>query len=236
MRVEFRLFGWVHLAILAAVPLVAGLAARYTRRHPRRARAVRLILGTVMAANVAAWYLHEIATGAVRFPGSLPLQLCDFATWFGIAAVFTLRPALFELAYYTGIAGSGMALLTPDLWAPLCAYPSIEFFVEHGLTVTAALYLVWSRQARPRPGSAWRTWILLHGYAAAIGTFNAVFHTNYFYICRKPEQFSVLNWFGPWPWYILAGDALALALLWLLGLPFKPRGSAAPRSSRSPAP
>jgi hypothetical integral membrane protein (TIGR02206 family) len=234
--IEFRLFGPIHLAILAAVAATAGFLALQVRRKPHTARPIRLGLAALLTVNIATWYTHQTVTGGFRFPTEMPLQLCDIATWLGIAAAFTLNPLAYDLAYYAALAGSGMALLTPDVWAPLCTYPIIRFFIEHGLLVATILFLAWSGQARPRPGSVWRAILAVQVYAVAIGIYNAAFGTNYFYLRNKPERFSILSWFGPWPWYILGGEALALLLFALLWLPFRPRGSAAPRYARSPVP
>ena len=114
-----------------------------------------------------------------------------------------------------------MALLTPNLLEPFPSFLTVQFFVGHGLDVTATLYLVWSRQARPRPGSAGRAMLALNVYAAIAGTFDWIFKTNYMYLRAKPQNASLLDFLGPWPWYIVASEGVALGLFLLLYLPFR---------------
>jgi uncharacterized membrane protein YwaF len=68
----------------------------------------------------------------------------------------------------------------------------------------------------------------LNVYAAAIAAFDTVFRTNYFYLCRKPVNPSLLDYMGPWPLYILTGEAVAVLLFWLVALPFE-RAATRPR-------
>ena len=56
---------------------------------------------------------------------------------------------------------------------------------------------------------------------AAIGTLAS--GGNYMFLRHPPRQDSLLDLMGPWPWYIPAAAALALALFWLLDRPFDGR-------------
>jgi len=221
-----RLFGPVHLAILAAIPALGAALAWLARRSPSTARPARLSFATALVANELAWYGYRLYHEGFRFPEALPLQLCDLTLWLAIAAAFTLRPWTFDLAYHWALGGTTMALLTPDLWEAFPSYPTVYFFLAHGGVVALVLFLVWGRVTRPRPGSFWRAFFVLNIYASAIGAFNLMFHTNYLYLCEKPESASLLTWFGPWPWYILPAEVVGLALFALLGLPFRRRRSA----------
>lgn len=226
MRTDFVLFGPAHLAVLAAVPLAGWLLVRAARRSPAGVRRLRLGFGIVLAVNEAAWYVYRFAVEGNRLPEGLPLQLCDLTLWMAILALAVLNQGCYEIAYYTALGGSGMALLTPDLWAPCWSYPTAYFFLAHGGTMVAVLFLTWSGLFRPRPGSVWRALLAVNLFAAAVGAFNAVFGTNYMYLCRKPAGASALDFLGPWPVYLLGAEALALALFALLWLPFRKTASA----------
>jgi hypothetical integral membrane protein (TIGR02206 family) len=221
MPSNFQLFGPAHLLILAAVPASAALLAGACRRSSAWARRVRFSLGTLLCVNELIWYAYRLYTEGLRIPEGLPLNLCDLTVWFTVVAAFTLHPFAFEVAYFAGLGGSGMALLTPDLWAPFPSYPTTYFFLAHGMVIATILALLWSGSAAPRAGSVWRVFGALNAYAAVIGIFDAVFQTNYMYLARKPEGASVLDYLGPWPVYVIGGETIALVLFWLLWLPWR---------------
>jgi hypothetical integral membrane protein (TIGR02206 family) len=212
--------GWQHGLILAGIPLCAAALAWIARKKPATSRSIRLALGWGILANESMWYWYCLHQGLVHFPYGLPLELCDLTLWLAVASLLTLNSSVFEVAYYWALAGSTMALLTPDLGAALPSYPAIEFFASHGGVVAGILFLVWGGILRPRPGSWRRAFILLNVYAATLGLFNKIFNTNYGYLCLKPAHPSLLDVFGRWPWYLVWSDLLALALFILLWLPF----------------
>ncbi|MBI2441898.1 MAG: TIGR02206 family membrane protein [Lentisphaerae bacterium] len=258
MPTDFQLGSPPHLLILAAIPALAGALAWWARRQsafavrqsavtarrwPATARWIACGLGTIIALNELIWYGHVLRSGLFRFPDALPLDLCDLVLWLTVLALFTRRSWSFELSYYWGLAGTSMAVLTPDLSGAFLSYANLKFFLAHGGVVMAILFLTWSRQARPRSGSLWRAFLLLNGYVLLMALFNALFKTNYLYLCAKPQAVSLLDYCGPWPWYLLAADGLALLLFTLLWLPFRSssrrsgallRREGGPCSSRGP--
>ena len=114
-----------------------------------------------------------------------------------------------------------MALLTPNLNEPFPSFSTVEFFVTHGLTVMSVLYLVWSGQARPRKWSVVRAMIGINVVALIDGPIDYFFRTDYFFLRAKPADPSLLDYLGPWPWYILSTEGVALILFLLLYLPVR---------------
>lgn len=218
---HLHLFGLVHLVILAAVPLFAALLAFVQRRLPPGSRGLRFGVAVLLFACSVMYYGYFAVHGQLTFPDRLPLELCDASLWFIIVAMLTLKPAFFDVAYYWALAGASMSLLTPDLPRSSPAYLSVQYFADHGMIVAGVLYLVWSGLARPRPGSVGRAMVALNIFAAAVGTFDFIYKTDYMFLRAKPPTVSLLTYLGPWPWYILAGEGVAVALFGLLYWPFR---------------
>ena len=214
------MFGRVHLSLLLGIAAAAALLSALCRRGRISGRTVRLALGFGLAGNELMWWVFRYSHEGLHI-WNLPLQLCDLTVWAAVLACLQPVAWIVEFAYLAGMAGAGMALLTPDLWSPWPSYPAIYFFVAHGGIVVAAAVLVFGGAAHPGIRPPWLAFGLLVAYAAAIGGFDAITGTNYMYLCRKPRNASLLDAFGPWPIYLAGGVASALALFWLLWLPMR---------------
>ena len=215
-----RMFGPAHLAILCTVPAIAALLAVAHRKRVQGSQVLRFVLALLLFATTFSYYAYFAATGAQMFPYHVPLELCDASLWLVIASLLSLNPAIFDIAYYWAVAGATQSLFTPNLVKPT-PFLSVQFFVDHGLIVCATLYLIWSGQARPRKGSVARSLFAANIYAIVIGTFDFFFKTDYMFLRTKPPTPSLLDFLGPWPWYIFVCEFVALGLFLLLYLPFR---------------
>ncbi|WP_242395480.1 YwaF family protein [Anaeromyxobacter oryzisoli] len=214
-------FGPLHLAIVACVPLVGWGLAAWGRRRPGAARGIRLALATAIGVNELVFYRYSAARGWLAPPHGLPLDLCDVVLWLTVYTLVKPRAWALDAIYYLGLAGSGMAVLTPDVGEPFPSYPAVKFFLAHGGVVASILFLVWTGALRPRRGSWWRVLLGVNAYAAVVGVVDGLFGTNYMYLRAKPESSTLLDLFGPWPWYLLGAEGIALCLFWLLHLPVR---------------
>lgn len=212
-------FGVVHLAIIVMVPALAGILAIVQRRFIPRSETIRFGLAILLCVTSVAYYANFAMHGSRMFPNHMPLELCDDSLWLVIAALLTLKPAIFDVAYYWALAGASMSLLTPNMSNP-STFIAIQYFADHGLIVAGTLYLVWSGQARPRPGSVARAMVALNIVAIVVGAFDYFFKTDYMFLRAKPPTVSLLDLLGPWPWYILSCELVGTGLFLLLYLPF----------------
>src|SRR4051812_26221542 len=111
MQITFHVFGAEHWAVLAAIPVLAGLLALVQRTVLRGTRLIRWVLAGLLVFSAAAYYGHFAWEGDPMFPGHMPLELCDVSLILTMLVLLRFRAALFDVVYYWALAGATMALL-----------------------------------------------------------------------------------------------------------------------------
>ena len=218
----FELFGTAHLVALGIVLLV-NLALLWVRRNPnpKLCIGIRYGLAIILILNETAWHLWNWATGQWTIQTMLPLHLCSVLVWMSAIMLVTRSYAIYEFAYFLGIGGAIQALLTPD--AGIYGFPHFRFFqiiISHGAIVTGAIYMTIIENFRPYWRSLLKIVVWGNLYMLAVALINWVLGSNYLFIARKPDTASLIDLLGPWPWYILALEAIAMILCFLLYLPY----------------
>jgi hypothetical integral membrane protein (TIGR02206 family) len=215
-------FGPSHLTVIFLTFAVPGLVALALRKWKSPgaewtvcAAWALMLLASRIGALAYAWH------NGVRDPAELlPMQFCDWACAAAFVALLFRNILAFEIAYFWGLAGTLQAVLTPDLDFDWPDPRFVLFFTSHSGLIGASLLLIWGFGFRPRPGAVWRMWLACQVYLAATMLLNVLLHTNYGYLQSKPLNPSLMDDLGPWPWYIVAMEFLALAFFCLYALPF----------------
>ncbi|QJC53094.1 TIGR02206 family membrane protein [Paenibacillus albicereus] len=203
--------------ILAAVLLLLAFRRPLSRRRPAAGRYA--LAGLLAACEVLlnVWYF---SSGVFRPSSTLPFELCSISLYLSVLMLLLRSRLLFQIVYFTAIGGALQALATPVLGYAFPHFRFIEFFAAHGLLLLAALYMVWVEGFRPTLRSVFVAWGALNAIAAVVFLVNRLTGANYMFLARKPPSSSLLDVLGPYPWYILSLEAVALLLFLLLYLPF----------------
>jgi hypothetical integral membrane protein (TIGR02206 family) len=218
----FVLFGAAHWTALGVILLI-NLSLFWVRKSQnRRLRdIVRYTLAGSMAVSRLLLYLWIISTGQWNIQWYLPLHLCSVSLWLSVYMLLTKNYRAFEYTYFLGIGGAIWPLLTPD--AGRYGFPHfypIQFFLSHAGIITASVYMVVVEGYRPYWSSLKRAFIGGNLYLLFVTGVNLLIGSNYMYTLRKPPVATPLDYFGPWPWYLVIAEAIALLLFVLLYAPF----------------
>ncbi len=234
----FILFGPAHLCALLVIALVAvalPLWARRTLGEVARYRVGSLIaFALILQEGLHIWLLAMV--GERGLVSLLPLHLCGLSVVLTAWVLAARSYPAYEVVYFWAWGGALQALATPDLAVGFPNPAFVAFFVGHGLVIVGVLYATLVYRFRPRLVSIVKSMGVLLVAAAVIAPINLWLGTNYLFLSSKPAQTSLMDYLGPWPWYILSLTALALVSSLVYYLPFlvkdlKSRDSAAARSA-----
>lgn len=228
VAIPFRPLGPEHLVTLAVVAAVGlALLAAARRAAPTGARRLRWLLAGALAGAHATETVLALGQGWYR-SDMLPLQLCDLAALLAVYGLLTRDRRAVEPLYFFALSATLPALLATELDVGFPHFRYVIYFVEHGLTVIAALVLVAGLRLRPGPGAWWRAFGQVNALAAVAAVANLGLGTNFFYLREKPAGATPFDWFGPWPFYLVVLELLVLLLFRLLDLALGRAASPAP--------
>ena len=208
------------LAVTATVVITAALVTAAKLRPGPWTRIACIALAVILVGAEVSWLIYNERTSA-DLTSALPFQLCDAAIFIAAAALVLRSQLLVEVTYYWGLAGTIQAVITPDLPQHFPSFPFLQYYVAHGGIVAAALFLVVGLGQWPRRNSVLRVLLITILYALMVGAIDAATGANYMYLRSKPQSASLLDLFGPWPFYIGWAALVGATLLLILDAPFR---------------
>lgn len=218
----FTLFGPSHLAVLALTIALPLLLTRLARRDPsgRTTRVIEWGIAATLGASLIAILIVAARSGPFSAQNALPMHLCEWTAILLVVTLLTRWRLGYELSYFWGLAGTTQAILTPDLAFDFPDIRFLTFFAAHCGVVVGVLFLTLAENLRPVPRSIFRAFLAINIYLVVALVVNALSGANYGYLCAKPAHPSLMDYLGPWPWYILSLEGIALASFALCYAPF----------------
>jgi len=232
---EFVLFDGVHLTTLAMIFSFMIFFPKFVNKYVDNKKefigkliAIVLLIHSVLSPYKDLFMLEV----PYHWKEALPLHMCDFSEL--LIAFFLLGgpKILFNIAFYWGIGGATMALITPDVETSLDT-EYYFFFVGHGLILIGVFYAVIALNTRPTLKETHQvTFLTLFVLLPAIYLANFVLGeippgsaseqliTNYWYLMAKPNGASLLDFFPDPPFHILVVIPIAVSLFYLIYLPY----------------
>ncbi|MNO62515.1 Integral membrane protein [compost metagenome] len=212
---EFVPFSTAHL-IAFGIMIILVLSLFWGRMYIRNHRGWRLgiryglafvLLLTQVSLNI--WY---VAWGVWDVKYTLPLELCSISLLLSIVMLCTRSRMLYHVLLFAGICGPLQAILTPNLSYGFPHFRFFEFFAAHTAIILAPLYMTWIEQYRPSWKSIGWSMLFLNILALVVGILNMILGSNYMFLQHKPDTPSLLDVLGPYPYYLLVEEAIALLM------------------------
>jgi hypothetical integral membrane protein (TIGR02206 family) len=222
----FEMYSVSHLAVLAIFILISAvLYLSHAKLRKRQLGIVELLAAGSLFLCELGFYLWLAATGNWNASDSLPLELCSISLFLTIILLITKNKLVYELLLFTALLGASQALLTPLLYFDFPHFRFFHFFFTHMMMIWAVLYFTWVKGFRPTIWSVYRVVIFLNILLPFVMLINKLVDGNYMFLSHKPETVSLLDFLGPYPWYILSLEGLVIIFSLLIWFVFKEKTS-----------
>ena len=228
MQEEFILFGSQHISALSTV-IAVSVATPIVLRTANNIE-VKKFVSMVLAILLI---LHELIKPFYRyylFGHELllvfPIHICHLAAISMGLFLILKKEFLFEIAYFWGLSGNLLAMVTPDM---KYGFPNLEFtmfYFGHGLLLLSILFACVCLKTNLRWYSILRVFIAtililpaMYGLNIALESYQP--NVNYWYLMITPGPDTILSLFPEPPWHIPYVAVTALLIFIVSFIPYK---------------
>ena len=218
--IPFSAYGFSHSAVMAiAIALLYCIFVANKKLSFSQNLLIGRSASAFLSLTVIIYTAFEIVLGRFSMADDLPLSTCNL---FAILAPWLFwRPNFksFVVIYFLVMAGTLQAVITPDLYTGFPSYGFFKYWITHvGLVLLVIHYLV-CFELYTTAKSMLTAFGWLNIYVLSLMPVNYMLEANYFYLMAKPINPSVLDYFGPWPVYILVAELLVMGFFAIAMLP-----------------
>ena len=220
----FELFGTVHLITIAVVIITSIFLPKfYKNKSDHQISMMKKIIAGVIAAHVIISPYKDLYLLANPYDWreTIPLHMCDLSEIFLIWFLLGGPRILYICAFFWGLGGATMAILTPDISHHDLDY--IFFMVGHGMIIVGIMYATVTLGNRPYAKDiatvALITALVLLPIVYVINLLLGE-PANFWYLMSKPAGASLMDMFPEPPYHLLVTTPIAITLFYLIYLPY----------------
>jgi len=152
----------------------------------------------------------QLLDGSVSWNTALPLYPCPLASLAAPLLIRSKNTTLFNVIFYWVFAGTLQAVITPEVKSTFPHYEYFYFWVCHAGLLGLLLFTLVIQDKEPTLRGVVSAFIWLNVFVVISAIVNSLLGSNYYYLSAKPTVPTLMDYLGPWPWYILGVETVAL--------------------------
>lgn len=206
------LFGIAHLVpLLLLTAFILGLwKYKVAYCPPKKRTQLGPFISWVLCFSFPAYVGLQFFKDSLTWDTALPLYPCPLASLLAPIVFRTKNQTLFDILFYWVFAGTLQAVITPEIKSTFPHYEYFYFWVCHGGLLAFLAVLIVAENRSPSKSGILTAFICLNALIAVAWLTNSLTGSNFFYLREKPVVPTLLDYLGPWPWYILGAQIVAL--------------------------
>ncbi len=218
---EFTPLSFSHLIIATiTIALIVFLPYFFIHKADRSKKTLIITLISLMIINHVMDFYYEGYLIDIKL--GLPLHLCDFSSASVMLYFLTKKREFFLFAFFAGISGAGMAILTPDTQYGFPNIHYIRHMIGHAMILLGVSYAIIIDNQRPYLKDVHRVLIVLSMFLAMIYFINYLLGApaNYWYVAEKPPGTNVTGFMRETPYHMIDIYILAVIVCYLIYIPY----------------
>ena len=220
----FILFGTTHIVTIIAItlvsiflPLIYKTKSEYQKSIMTKAIAFVIFCHVIISPYKDLYLLDN----PYNWREVLPLHMCDLSEIFLIFFLLGGPSILYKCAFFWGLAGATMAIITPDIEFLDLDYAF--FMIGHGMIIIGIMYATVALDNRPYTKDIVTVSLITALILLPITyLINYILGepANYWYLMQKPAGASLMDAFPEPPYHLLVTTPLAISMFCLIYIPY----------------
>lgn len=215
---SFTLEHYLPIAIILFLGIIISLFAKY-KLNEKQQRTTGVLISLIPLAGILGKLLFNFIEG-FQYKLDLPLHVCNVLALIGPYLMWSKNRFLLGIAYFWIFAGTLNANITPDIQFGYPHWQHLTYMLMHAGLLLIPIYALINYDLKINWKDLKNAFWGANLFLIFSLTINYLLGSNYMYTISKPEAQTIVDYMGPWPWYLLTGQVLALVLFLILYIPY----------------